>query len=77
MIILFEIPEANPDDIYYHRECLVKSLEGRSVDLITISSHHGITQNREPRLQGLFPDMGTPRSHTFKGKKVVYFLKQT
>lgn len=74
LMVFVRISEANPDDIYYHRECLVKSLENRSVDLITISSHHGITPNREPRLKGLFPDTNTPRSYAFKGKKVSYFL---
>lgn len=64
------VSAAQSDDIYYHRECLIQSLEGRPIDLITISSHHGITTVQEPRLKGLFPDINTPRSYQFKGKKV-------
>lgn len=67
---MFNILAAQPDDIYYHRECLIQSLEGRPVDLITVSSHHGITETQEPRLNGLFPDSNTPRPYQFKNKKV-------
>ncbi|XP_065223197.1 cytosolic carboxypeptidase-like protein 5 isoform X1 [Planococcus citri] len=66
------VAEAHPDDIYYHRECLTKSLEDRPVDLITISSHHNITNVRETRLKGLFPDASAPRPFLFKGKKVIF-----
>ena len=45
------------------------SLEGRRVDLLTISSLDGRTENREPRLEGLFPDTSIPRAHCFRGKK--------
>lgn len=58
------------DNIYYHREILVYSLEGRNVDLITISSHDGISDQEEPRLPGLFPDTSVPRAKAFPGKKV-------
>lgn len=57
-------------EIYYHRELLTDSVEGRRVDLLTISSYHGIQLEREPRLNGLFPDMRTVRCNTFKNKKV-------
>ncbi|XP_060524611.1 cytosolic carboxypeptidase-like protein 5 [Cylas formicarius] len=60
------------DDIYYVRETVCKSLEGRNVDLITISSYHGITAEREERLRGLFPDKNVPRPHKFVGKKVIF-----
>lgn len=58
------------DAIYYHREILCYSLEYRNVDLITISSHHNITAEREPRIQKLFPDENTPRAFKFQDKKV-------
>ena len=66
------IPDVKVDlnEIYYHRELLCRSLEGRRVDLVTVSSHHGLTSNEEPRLPGLFLDSDTPRARKFKGKKV-------
>ncbi|XP_041970948.1 cytosolic carboxypeptidase-like protein 5 [Aricia agestis] len=60
-----------PDDIYYCRENLIYSLEGRRVDLLTISSHHGITTERETRLKNLFPD-NKDRPFRFQNKKVVF-----
>ncbi|CAG2062432.1 unnamed protein product [Timema podura] len=63
---------ANPDEIYFHRECVCYSLEGRRVDLLTISSHHNITHDRETRLRNLFPDVETLRPFRFHGKKVVF-----
>lgn len=58
------------DDIYYMRECLCNSLEGRRVDLITISSYHNISAEREVRLKNLFPDENKSRPFRFIGKKV-------
>nr|CAD7430057.1 unnamed protein product [Timema monikensis] len=63
---------ANPDEIYFLRECVCYSLEGRRVDLLTISSHHNITHDRETRLRNLFPDIQTLRPFRFHGKKVVF-----
>ncbi|CAG9132028.1 unnamed protein product [Plutella xylostella] len=64
-------PTQNPDDIYYCRECVVYSLEGRRVDLLTITSHHGITSEREDRLQNLFPDK-QDRPFKFNNKKIIF-----
>ncbi|KAI8424052.1 hypothetical protein MSG28_002682 [Choristoneura fumiferana] len=61
----------SPDDIYYCRECLIYSLEGRRVDLLTITSHHGITTTREDRLKNLFPD-SQERPFKFQNKKVIF-----
>lgn len=58
-------------DVYYHRELLTLSPEGRRVELLTISSCTGRLSERLPHLDGLFPDAG-PRPHRFKGKPVVY-----
>ncbi|KAE8585506.1 hypothetical protein XENTR_v10021333 [Xenopus tropicalis] len=66
-------PGSFPDSIYYHRELLCHSLDGLRVDLLTISSCHGMTEEREPRLDKLFPDRSTPRPYRFTGKR-VYFL---
>ncbi|KAJ0178965.1 hypothetical protein K1T71_005740 [Dendrolimus kikuchii] len=61
----------SPDDIYYCRECLIYSLEGRRVDLLTISSHHGISTEREERLKNLFPD-NQERPFKFPNKKIIF-----
>jgi hypothetical protein len=59
------------DDIYYHRECVCYSLEGRLVDLITVSSYHNMSLERETRLKHLFPVSEVPRPFRFYGKKVI------
>lgn len=61
---------SSKDDIYYARECVCHSLEGRRIDLLTISSHHNISAEREPRLKNLFPDENIPRPFRFVEKKV-------
>jgi hypothetical protein len=63
------------DDIYYHRECVCYSLEGRLVDLITISSYHNMSSEREIRLKHLFPVVDVPRPFHFHGKKVIHYLR--
>ncbi|XP_022429940.1 cytosolic carboxypeptidase-like protein 5 isoform X2 [Delphinapterus leucas] len=60
------------DTIYYHRETLCYSLDGLRVDLLTISSCHGLREDREPRLEQLFPDASTPRPFRFTGKRVFF-----
>ncbi|XP_027233246.2 cytosolic carboxypeptidase-like protein 5 [Penaeus vannamei] len=58
--------------LYYHRELLIKSLDGWRVDLVTVSSHNGKVEEREARLPGLFPNVNEPRPHRFPSKKVVF-----
>lgn len=60
------------DDIYYYRELLINSYEQRRVDLLTITSFHGIEDKREERLKNLFPDYSKPRCHTFRDKKIIF-----
>lgn len=59
------------DSIYYHRQLLCYSLDGLRVDLLTVSSHHGITTETEPRLPGLYPDSSIECARVFKNKKVL------
>ncbi|XP_018431066.1 PREDICTED: cytosolic carboxypeptidase-like protein 5, partial [Nanorana parkeri] len=61
-----------PDSIYYHREPLCHSLDALHVDLLTISSCHGMSEEREPRLDKLFPDRSIPRPYRFTGKRVFF-----
>ncbi|KAK0164758.1 hypothetical protein PV328_003338 [Microctonus aethiopoides] len=60
------------DAIYYHRECAIKSLEGRRLDVLTISSHHNISTDREARLMGMFPETDEERPFKFRGKRVIF-----
>ncbi|CAG7832919.1 unnamed protein product [Allacma fusca] len=60
------------DEIYYYRECACYSLEGRNIDLITVTSLYGMASEREERLLNLFPDSSYPRPFRFPFKKVVF-----
>nr|XP_056708356.1 cytosolic carboxypeptidase-like protein 5 [Euleptes europaea] len=60
------------DTIYYHRELLCFSLDKLRVDLLTITSCHGMLEEREARLERLFPDQNTPRPHRFVRKRVFF-----
>ncbi|XP_072000008.1 cytosolic carboxypeptidase-like protein 5 isoform X2 [Engystomops pustulosus] len=65
-------PGSPADSIYYQRELLCHSLEGLRVDLLTITSCHGMMEEREPRLDKLFPDRSCPRPFRFSGKRVFF-----
>ncbi|CAE1234033.1 AGBL5 [Acanthosepion pharaonis] len=59
------------DTVYFYRELLCHSLENLRIDLITISSFHGITDQEEPRFDAkLFPEKEVPRCREFKNKRV-------
>ena len=63
-----------------HKEILGNSLEGRPMELLTISSRNKMTYEREDLIDGLFPnhprntdvDIGTERP--FKFEKQTIFL---
>ncbi|XP_026863314.2 cytosolic carboxypeptidase-like protein 5 isoform X2 [Electrophorus electricus] len=65
-------PCSPADGLYYHRELLCYSLDGHRVDLLTVTSCHGMLEEREPRLNKLFPDHSTLRPHRFTGKRVFF-----
>lgn len=58
------------NDIYYRRELLINSLEGRRIDLLTITSFHRIRDACESRMDDLFPDQTVKRCRLFENKKV-------
>lgn len=62
------------DQIYFKRELLINSLEGRRVDLLTITSFEGIMTRKEDSLGNLFPeDQSTAtRCHRFENKKMIF-----
>ncbi len=62
-----------PAKIYFHRELVVRSLLNFRVDLLTITDTSGMTEEREPVLENLFPDHPhSLRPRVFKGKKVIF-----
>ncbi|NXU94657.1 CBPC5 protein, partial [Xiphorhynchus elegans] len=65
-------PSSPLDSVYYHRELLCHSLDKLRVDLLTVTSCHGMQEKREPRLDKLFPDTSTPRPRRFTGKRVFF-----
>ncbi|NXY79341.1 CBPC5 protein, partial [Glareola pratincola] len=65
-------PSSPLDSVYYHRELLCHSLDKLRVDLLTVTSCHGMLEKREPRLDKLFPDTATPRPRRFAGKRVFF-----
>ncbi|KAG9390188.1 Zinc carboxypeptidase [Carpediemonas membranifera] len=50
--------------IEFHRELMIASVEGRRVDLVTVTSKGGNTGEEEARIPGLFPGAG-PRPPRF------------
>ena len=47
---------SNDDEIYFHKETIIKSEQGRAVHLLTISSHHGKFNESEAFIDDkLFP----------------------
>ena len=73
------------ENIYFKRELLVYSLEGARVDLLTITSNRGRSNEREQLPANawrpgqstssvgiLFPNRTEPRPHLFKSKKIIF-----
>uniref|UniRef100_A0A6P7FUV6 Cytosolic carboxypeptidase-like protein 5 n=1 Tax=Diabrotica virgifera virgifera TaxID=50390 RepID=A0A6P7FUV6_DIAVI len=65
------------DDVYYVRETVCHSCDGKPIDLITISSYHGISKEREEKLKNLFNKSTVPRPYKFPGKKVSSLFYST
>ncbi|XP_056018899.1 cytosolic carboxypeptidase-like protein 5 isoform X9 [Ostrea edulis] len=67
-----ELNNSSPkDNIYYHRELLCHSVDKLRIDLVTVSSCHGISSETEPRFDhNLFPEKDVPRCKKFHGKRV-------
>ena len=59
--------------IYFVRELLINSIDGRRVDLLTLTLNKNLSSSREPTIQGLFPD-GRPRPLMPLGKRPVVFV---
>ena len=59
-------------NIYYQRELLIYSLDGSRVDVLTITSSEGISEEREDLIPDLFPETECLRPFKFPFKKVVF-----
>ncbi|KAL1528271.1 hypothetical protein AB1Y20_009628 [Prymnesium parvum] len=62
-------PKARPSNVYYHRELLMRSVQGRRIDLITISGTSRMLKQVEDPIPGCFPE-GGERPRRFEGKPV-------
>ena len=60
-----------PYDSVFHREVLTRSIDGREVELVTISNKSNFLYEREDKIEGLFPS-STPRA--YKSLKPVIFI---
>ena len=61
-----------PGSLYYHRELLIRSRDGRRIDLVTITSVDGKSEEREDLIPGLFPTVSQDsRPHVFPAKEVM------
>ena len=68
-----ELQSLPSTSIYFNRELVIQSLEGRRLDLVTISGMNNILKAKEPTLSNLFPDQdGSRRPHKFSNKKTVF-----
>jgi Zinc carboxypeptidase. len=63
-------------DIYFHRELLIRSPQDRNIDLITISSHDGKLEIQESFIhESLFPMRDwEPRAFKFRQNKPIVLL---
>jgi hypothetical protein len=60
-----------PFDSVFHREVITRSIDGRDVELITISHKNNFSYEKEEKIDGLFLN-GTPR--VYKSLKPVVFI---
>ena len=65
------LPLRRPAGVYYRRECLCRSLDGRRVELLTVTSSARQLAEREAPIGGCFPD-GGERPHRFERKRVFF-----
>ncbi|KXZ52800.1 hypothetical protein GPECTOR_8g187 [Gonium pectorale] len=65
---------AHDDELYYRRQVLTHSVEGRRVEILTITDCAGATGELEPPLQGVFTHDPGPPAAVFRGGKTVFFV---
>ena len=66
--------------LYFHRETVYYSIEGRKMEMMTISSTDGLTDERETIPEpGMYPeavDNPERRPFRFENKKVIFFTSR-
>ena len=83
----FEKKLKDEKNIYFHREVVYSSREGRKMEMFTVSSMDGIMDERETvpkkkgeNMKGLFPDsVKNPKSRPYRfnqDKKVIIFTSR-
>jgi len=60
------MPGGAEGDVYFARELLLNSLEGRRLDLVVISSKEGMTSESMTPIPHLFPDRNSQRPRAFR-----------
>lgn len=66
-------------EIYINREVLTYSLEGREVEMLTLTSYKGMLNIREPEIEeyGLLPNGNKySRPYQFEGKKTIFLTSR-
>lgn len=73
-----KVSKQNQDLLYFHRQTLTKSKQGRKVEVFTISSQYGIDKKKFLSFdtKNLFPDVTQKPSNLFPDKKVLLFLSR-
>jgi cytosolic carboxypeptidase protein 5 len=78
-MVFYENQLLNQPNVYFHKETLYHSVEGRKLELVTISSRDGMTDELEgnpaPK-EGLFPDPEQERCRRFNSKKTVFLTSR-
>jgi hypothetical protein len=57
--------------IYFTRELLTHSLDGRRIDLLTLTTYKDLLFERESHIEGLFPET---KARPYKAKKPIIFI---
>ncbi|KAJ3260462.1 Cytosolic carboxypeptidase-like protein 5 [Boothiomyces macroporosus] len=73
LIPLLKSLHINNQDVYFHRDVLIRSLNNHNLDILTISSKEGIKNDHEQSIEGLFPVSGS-RSRLFNEQKQYFVL---
>ena len=72
MITKYEESFKVSKSIYFKRELLVESIEKRRIELLTITSYDGITEEHEEILPDLFPELKSSEERPYQFVKKIF-----